>query len=192
MLDDLTVIEDMQRAEGNVWEIKELKTPDSGGHSKVDRIDRLEPDIRNGRFYLPCVAHHPDFGGICYWSVWTEEHRQRAEQQGIKSEYNVGQIIYRPMKGITRRQQGVAQHRIVTALRRRDENNELYDLTRAFIDEAIRHPFAPHDDLIDATSRIYDIEPFAPVPLEGQQSTEPIGLDDEEELPIETEDYDTH
>ena len=70
----------------------------------------------------------------------------------------------------------VAKHRIVTSLKRWDENNEPYDLTRRFLGEAIRHPFAAHDDLIDAASRIYDIDPQPPVAYEAQ-STEPLGLD---------------
>ncbi len=37
-------------------------------------------------------------------------------------------------------------------------------LLRVFFDELLRHPFAPHDDLIDATSRIYDIDPQPPCP----------------------------
>jgi len=81
--------------------------------------------------------------------------------------FNIGQIILRPMMGYTRAQQICLQgdeqnKRIVTAIRRRDENNELYDVTRVFIDELERHPFAQHDDFIDASSRIYDLEPVKP------------------------------
>lgn len=178
---ELEVIDDMMQRENNHFEIEELNTPRQGGHSKADRIGRLEPDIRGARFNLPCVAHHPDFGGICYWSVWTEEHEKRAKEQKLITEYHVGQVIYRPMKGLTKRQQNcevtAQKHRIVQALRRRDENQDIYDLTRAFIEEAIRHPFAPHDDLIDAVSRIYDIDPQSPVAFEAQ-SVEPIGVED--------------
>lgn len=63
-----------------------------------------------------------------------------------------------------------------TPLRRRDENGEIYDVTRAFIDEMRLHPFGTHDDLIDAVSRIYDMEPRAPVAYE-RQSTEPLGIE---------------
>jgi hypothetical protein len=55
---------------------------------------------------------------------------------------------------------------MVTALKRRNEDGDMYDLTRVFIEEARFHPFAPHDDLIDAVSRIFDMEPRKPVMFE--------------------------
>jgi phage terminase large subunit-like protein len=184
MVDDISVMKEMMRAENSHFEIVELKTPETGGHSKHDRIDRLEPDIRNGRFYLPCVVHDREWGGLCYWSVWTEEHARRAETQGKKTDYNVGQIIYRKVQreGLTARQIEMARrgmkHRIVSPLKRRDENGDIYDLTGIFIEEAIRHPFAGHDDLIDAASRIYDINPYLPQLNLGQsQSTESLEME---------------
>ena len=182
---EVEVIQDMQLRENNVFEIEELNTPRQGGHSKDDRIERLEPDIRDGRFYLPAVIHNPEHGGDCYWSIWTEKEEKAAEAQNIVHTYNIGQIIYRPMKGLTKRQKNcevtAQKHRIVTALKRRDENKDVYDVTRAFIDEAIRHPFASHDDLIDAASRIYDVEggPLPPVAYEAQ-SVEPIGMESDQ------------
>lgn len=177
---ELEVITDIQLRENDVFEINELNTPRQGGHSKDDRIERLEPDIRGGRFYLPCVAHNPDFGGTCYWSVWTDREQKAAEDKGIKHPYNVGQIIFRPMKGLTKRQQNcevtAQRYRIVTAIKRRDENADVYDLTRIFIDEMVRHPFSSHDDLIDAVSRVFDIEPIQPTIIEAA-SLEPIGIE---------------
>src|SRR5262249_15950590 len=114
------------------------KTPETGGHSKQDRIDRLEPDIRNGRFYLPCAIHHPGLGGLCYWSVWTEERAKRAEAQGKKTDYNIGQITYRKVQGgeLTAGQiemdGGGMKPRIVTALKRRDENGDRPGQRRRF------------------------------------------------------------
>jgi hypothetical protein len=184
---DLEVIKDMMMRENNDFPIEELNTPRKGRHAKSDRISRLEPDIREGRFYLPCVAYHGDFGKagehICYWSVWTQKHNENAAAIEEKHAHSVGQVTYRPMKGLTKAQERCVltaqKHRIVTALQRRDENGDIYDLTRVFIDEMIRHPFAVHDDLIDATSRIYDIDPSPPVAYEAQ-STEPLGLDDDD------------
>jgi hypothetical protein len=53
-------------------------------------------------------------------------------------------------------------------------------VTRAFIEELLLHPFGAYRDLIDATSRVYDLDPHAPAMREGRTSTEPIGLDDDE------------
>jgi phage terminase large subunit-like protein len=183
---ELEVIEGLMQTENNYFPIEELNTPRQGGHSKDDRIERLEPDVRIGRFFLPCAVHHSDFGakvgpfaGMCFWSVWTEADAKAVEDKGAKSEHHVGQIIYRQMKGLTRRQRECAEqkYRIVTPLKRRDENQDVYDLTRVFIEELVRHPFAPHDDLIDAASRIYDIDPQPPAPFEAQ-SAEGLDVDD--------------
>lgn len=190
MQSDIEVIEDTQEREGHFFHIEEMNTPRQGKHSKDDRIERLEPDLRLGRFYLPAVVHHPDFGGAdgrCLWTVWTDddlkeyEKRQKDAAEKKACPYQVGQILYRPMKGPTRMQRYMEQtaqtYRIVTALKRRDENKDVYDVTRGFIEEAVRHPFAAHDDFIDATSRIFDLEPAAPVPHEAQ-ATDPLAEDD--------------
>jgi hypothetical protein len=178
---DLEVIEDMMVRENNHFKIEELNTPRQGRHSKDDRIERLEPDIREGRFYLPGVAYHPDQGADCYWAVWNEEMAERAAKKGEKKDYRIGQIVYWKVQGPTKRQTQVREHRIVKALRRRDEDGNIYDMTRAFLEELLLHPFGAYKDLIDATSRVYDLDPHAPVALEGRPaSTEPIGLDAEE------------
>ena len=183
---DIEVIEDLMMSKDNHFKIEELNTPRQGGHSKDDRIGRLEPDLRSGRFFLPCAVYHPDFGpkvgrdgtleqigefaGSCFWSVWTDADAKAADERGAKSEHHVGQIIYRQVKGHTRLQRECAEqkYRIVTPLKRRDENSDVYDLTRVFVEELIRHPFAPHDDLIDAASRIYDIDPQPPEKFEAR------------------------
>lgn len=180
---ELEVIQDMQLRENDVFEITELNTPRQGGHSKDDRIERLEPDIRDGRFYFPCIVHHPEYGGACYWSVWTEAEEKTAKEQGVPHSYTIGQIIYRKVKGLTKRQinceKTAQKYRIVTALKRRDENNDVYDVTRDAIGEISRHPFAQYVDFIDAMSRIYDIDPQPPVAYEAQ-STEPLGLENDQ------------
>jgi hypothetical protein len=177
---DLEVIEDMMVRENNHFKIEELNTPRQGRHSKDDRIERLEPDIREGRFYLPCLAYHPDHGADCYWAVWNQEMADRAAKKGEKKDYRIGQIVYWKVQGPTKRQAQVREHRVVTALRRRDDDGRIYDMTRAFIEELLLHPFGAYKDLIDATSRVYDLDPHAPAMLEGRATTEPIGLDDDE------------
>jgi phage terminase large subunit-like protein len=175
MQTDLETIKMLMERENRYFPIEELGTPRQGGHSKADRISRLEPDIRGGRFYLPVAVHHSDYGAktgdfarICLWTVWTDEHAKAAAAANSKADYHVGQIIYRPMRGITKLQEAGDKARIVWPLKRLDENQAVYDLTRVFIEELVLHPFASHDDLIDAASRIYDIEPSAPVPIDAR------------------------
>src|SRR5207344_2994034 len=43
---DLEVIQDMMIRENCSFPIEELSTPRKGKHAKLDRIERLEPDIR--------------------------------------------------------------------------------------------------------------------------------------------------
>lgn len=171
---DLEVIQENQERENNFFEIEELNTTRDGTYSKGDRISRLEPDMNRGIFYIPAVVYHPEFGGshnnAALWDVWTEEDAKRLADAGSKDTTPVGTIVYRPMQGPTRQQRyceaTLQTYRIVTPIRRRNEDGDIYDLTRLFIEELRFHPFAPHDDLIDAASRIYDMEPVKPVQFE--------------------------
>lgn len=178
------VIEEWQERDGVAFELVELNWAREGGQSKKDRVERLEPDMKRGAFYLPGVVYHPDYGGKdgqALWKVWTEEDAKREEAKGKDSPHKVGQIVYRPQLGPTNDQRAMAatqqSYRIVSAIKRRDENNDLYDLTRAFIEEAMFFPFAPKDDLVDAVSRIYDLSPKPAVQYE-QASLEPVAYAD--------------
>ena len=53
----------------------------------------------------------------------------------------------------------------------KDEDGNPYDLTRVFFEEFALFPFSPRDDLLDAMSRIVDMDARAPVPFE-QMSVE--------------------
>jgi hypothetical protein len=161
---EIEAIEQMQQREGDPFRIVELNSPRHGGHSKRDRIERLEPDFRQGRFLLPKLVHNPDSGGRCTWTVCTDG--QTADETRAGVDHAIGPIVHTHTKNLTaaqRRHDVVGQkHRIVEPIKRFDEEDNVYDLTRVFIDEFLRHPFASHDDLIDAVSRIYDINPQNP------------------------------
>ena len=171
---DLEVIKEYQERDDDYFEIEELNTPRDGKFSKSDRISRLEPDFNRGLFYLPAMVYHPEYGGglenQAAWDIWDEEDWQRAIDAGQIDNPSVGTIVYRKMAGLSKAQRvcevTFQRYRIVTALKRRDEDGDMYDLTRTFIEEYRLHPFAPHDDLLDATSRVFDLEPTAPVPFE--------------------------
>lgn len=167
------VIKEWQERDGIAFELIELNWPREGGHSKKDRVERLEPDMKVGKFFLPGVVYHPDFGGRdghAVWSIWTDEAAKKAEAAGQTVAHSIGQIVYRPLLGETREQKAMAatsQHyRIMKPIRHIDEDRNLYDLTRAFMEEAMFFPFAPKDDLIDAASRVYDLSPKPAVQYE--------------------------
>lgn len=187
MQTDLETIEETMAREGHHFQIEELNTTRDNKFSKADRIERLEPEMRRGAFYLPAVVHHSDFGGgynnQALWDVWAQSDFDRMKDAGVPATQNhpVGTIVYRPMQGPTRNirylEATSQRHRIVTALRRKDENGDLYDVTRSFLEEARLHPFGSHDDFLDATSRIYDMEPRAPVQFEALRGEMPIHPD---------------
>jgi LAGLIDADG-like domain len=177
---DLEVIEEYQQRDRNYFEVTELNYPRQGPHSKNARVERLEPDMRTGRFYLPSTVYHPDIGavaknrrefdGVCGWRIWRDEDQKRIEAEGKTTDFHVGQIIWYPQRGLTKMQRWAEssgqRHRIVTPIRRYAEDHEIYDLTRVFMEEARFFPFAPHDDLIDVTARIYDMDVQLPVKYE--------------------------
>jgi hypothetical protein len=171
---DLEVITEYQLRDRAFFAIEELNFPrDGSAHSKGDRIERLEPDLRAGKFLLPAVVHHPEFGGRdgkAVWRVWTEGDVARAagerstkKPDSLEASFKAGQIVYTPLLGLTKLQRACEAsgelYRIAKPIKRLDEDRNGYDLTRAFIEEALFFPFAPHDDLIDACARIYDMQP---------------------------------
>lgn len=131
---------EMQRDQ-EYFEIHELAWPREGPGSKTDRVQRLEPDFRNGRFFLP--ASKPE--------AETKNQRMVREQ---------GQAF-----------------RIYEPTMRKDEEGRLYSLNKNFLEEYLVFPFCVHDDLIDAMSRIYDIEPLTPIIVD-ERSLEPEVFDD--------------
>ena len=172
---DLDVIQEYQDREKFYFPIEEVNTPRQGRHSKNDRIERLEPDIRRGIFYFPAIVYHADFsdvGGLATWRPWSSEDADRARERGSSDvKHSIGDVVYRPMpRGrLTKAQSTVDYDRVVTAIKHLDEDHKVYDLTQCFIDEYLDHPFAQHDDLLDAVSRIYDMEPAAPIKFDEAQ-----------------------
>ena len=63
-------------------------------------------------------------------------------------------------------------YRILAPTKRRDHEGNLYSLNKMFLDEYLLYPFSVHDDLIDAVSRLYDMDYTAPIIID-QAMTEP-------------------
>ena len=123
---DLEHFELEMERDKDAFEIVELAWPREGPGSKYDRIQRLVPAFKKGKFLLPEVVAG-----------------QTANQARVIAE---GQ-----------------PWRVFDPTRRPDHEGKLYSLNKTFITEYLTYPFSVHDDVLDATSRIYDIDAAAPV-----------------------------
>jgi len=151
--------------------IEELAWPREGGHSKRERVERLEPDFRNGRFFLPLPVLRD--GKPQTWRV-----------EGDPDAKGFGDIEYADSRGLTATQmaqiEGGSPELVARAIVVRDpsapgprDSGGRYDLTLVLIGEYQQFPFGQHDDLLDAVSRIYDMNPVPPVAPSRRAASEP-------------------
>ena len=154
----------LMKDQADVFAIAELAWPNEGGNSKKDRVERLQPDMEKGKFFLCPVVKHPELGE-CYWAFEPEK-----DDDGKVVDPKVGKIAYTPARGPTnlmRAMEAQGQvYRIPRPITRRDEDGNIYDLTMKFIEEMLIFPFGSHDELPDVTSRIYDMSPAPAVLME--------------------------
>ena len=136
--------------------LKELNWTRDGRQSKNDRIERLEPDLRLGRFYIPLPVYRSGIGPA-QWRLVLDEETERATD-----------LKYSALKELTSAQRDALnrgdRELLARAIKRIDEQGVLYDVTVRFINELEDHPYATHDDFLDACSRVYDMEVSAPPP----------------------------
>lgn len=143
---DVEYIKERQQIEELPFSVVELNwARDSATQSKRHRVERLQPDVQNSKFWLPSL-------------VWSSQHQAEATWR-----IDGNTIIYRPVQGPSAAVQTlIKQSRGYLAarpIRRQDEAREVYDLTVRLIEEMLLFPFATHDDAVDAASRIYDLAP---------------------------------
>jgi hypothetical protein len=168
MQSDVEYFEERMRLERYFFEITELNWVGErpGGESKKARVGRLEPMFREGSFLVPGRVWHPTLGNAEYHARWCLDEGS-------------DEIKYRPDPGPDRAERNAKargeHHRLMEPIMRRDEDGNPYDLTRVFFEEFALFPFSPRDDLLDAMSRIADMDPRAPVAFE--------------QMSIEVEDY---
>lgn len=143
MQSDLEHIQERQQIEGVSFGIEPVGWVREGSQSKEDRIQRLEPDFKGSRFFMPATVWRQEEGGDCFWD---------GKENGI---------AYRRAWGKTTAQRTVAKmgegFRVAEPLVRKDENGQLYDLTVELMTELRDFPNAIHDDFSDAVSRFYDL-----------------------------------
>lgn len=160
-------LEHRRRIANAHFPIAELNWPREGGNSKQERVERLEPDFRNGRFFLPAPVLRD--GKPSTWRIIADP-----------ADKEFGEIEYAEAQGLTRTQmeaiEGGSTDLVAKALICRDptlpgprDTGGRYDLTLRFIEEYRTFPFGQWKDLVDATSRIYDMDPNAPLAPSARQ-----------------------
>ncbi len=137
-----------------IQELSWTREGTKGEQGKRTRVERLEPDFRNGRFYLPLAVVHD--GKPCVWHVDMDP-----ESKTYQS------IVWKEVEGLTKLQLQVVEagsaDLVAKCIKRFDEENKLYDLTAKFMDEYLFFPFGEYKDLVDAASRLYDMEARPPI-----------------------------
>lgn len=153
MQTDLEYFEERMEIEKVSFPINELSWPKEGPKAKEQRIERLDPDLRMARLHLPKVFTIDDDGNI----EWIDPTICKAAQDAIAA----GE-----------------RWRVAQMIRKKDEDGRLYNFIETFLEEYTFFPFAPHDDVLDATSRIYDMDPVPPVFYESEPGR-PMSLEPE-------------
>jgi hypothetical protein len=155
---DLDYFLERMEVEKNSFPIEELKWPRDGEASKDDRVQRLGPDFRAHRYYLPALMSK---AGVASW--WKLE---PGSAGGLE-------LKLTPQDGLSSLQRKMAleqtPYRIAKPIVRKDSEGNMYDLTRHFVEQQMLYPFAPLKDLVDAASRIYDMDPRPPVIIEDKE-----------------------
>ena len=159
---DLEYFMQRMRIEKFAFELIELNwTGSVGEESKKHRVGRLEPDFRNSNFYVPGKVWNSQLQSVATWSV--DETSEEIEYRKYKHRHRM------ETAAISR-----GEHwRIYEPLRRIDEDGDVYDVTRLFFEEFRFFPFSPKKDMVDAMSRIYDMDPVAPKPFEKMPQAAP-------------------
>jgi phage terminase large subunit-like protein len=122
MQSDLQYFEEKMRDDGDSFTIKELNWSQNSGQSKEDRVQRLVPDFKVGKFFLIAATEG-------------ETKNQRAMREA-------GEM-----------------YRVLVPVKHKDHEGNLYALNQRFLNEYLNFPTqGVPDDLIDAVSRLYDME----------------------------------
>lgn len=111
---------------------------------------------------------------------WTKDGTQSKEDrvQRLTPDFEKGKFFLiadtqgKETANQTRMVQSGQGFRVLQPVKRKDHEGNLYGLNKKFLDEYLFFPFAVHDDLIDACSRLYDMDYQPPVIID-QGSCEP-------------------
>lgn len=149
---DLDYFQEQMQIDQNSFAIEELKWPRDSEPSKDDRVQRLGPDFRSHKFYLPALIGKA--GKAHWWKL--EQGKAGGLELKLTEQTGLSSLQARMQKEGT-------PGRICKPIVKVDSEGNTYDLTRHFIDQQQLYPFSVLKDLIDAASRIFDMSPVPPV-----------------------------
>jgi hypothetical protein len=160
---DMDYFNERMEVERESFPIVELAWPRDGEGSKDDRVQRLGPDFRSHKFFLPAIQIR---NGKPHWWKIAEDGKT---------------IEYREFIGQSSVQRRIAEegspYRIASYIGRADSDGNIYDVSKALFEQVMFYPFSGLKDFIDATSRIYDMEPRPPI-IVNEQDLLPEAFDD--------------
>lgn len=155
---DMQYFEEQMQIENNAFPIEELRWPRDTEPSKDDRVQRLGPDFRSNKFFVPCLITSQ--GKPHFWKLEPGS----ASGLELKLTEQAG-----PTSLMRRVIDEGSPSRVAKPIAKVDSEGNVYDLTRHFIEQMMLYPFAPLKDLIDAASRLYDMSPVPPVLIEDKE-----------------------
>ena len=151
---DLEYFEERMLIEKLYFEVNEVAWPLEGPGSKEDRVERLVPDFMQGKFFLTALP-----------PVFPEGHPRAGQETGEESTNQ------------KRCRAAGEAYRILRLVMRRDHEGNVYSLNKCFLEQYMVFPFAPKKDLLDAASRVYDLDPQPPVIID-EHDLEPEVFED--------------
>ena len=148
---DLEYFEEQMQLTKDHFEIVELNWTSDGTRAKEDRVQRLQPDFASHRFFMAmvCRRRDPATGNMVEFET-ANQRKVREAGQGFR--------IFRPVM-------------------RRDHEGNVYSLNKGFLEEYLHFPFSAKKDLIDAASRLFDMNPVPPIVID-ERATEPEAFND--------------
>lgn len=147
-----------------IFNIEELSWVREGDQSKESRIERLEPDFRNRRLLLPLAC-------------WQDGQPKTWEVDSDPESKTYQSVQYYEFEGLTKLQtkmlESGQEDMIARAIKKVDNERQIYDLTTILIEEFLQFPFGGYDDMLDATSRFYDLDMVEPLGSSDKESLNP-------------------
>lgn len=155
---DMDYFLEQMEIENNAFPIEELRWPRDAEPAKDDRVQRLGPDFRGHKFFVPAVVTSQ--GKPHFWRL----------EQGTAGGMELKLTEQTGLTSLMKRMEAEGTpSRICRSISKIDSENNVYDLTRHFIEQMTMYPFAPLKDLIDAASRIYDMDPKPPLLIDDKE-----------------------